>query len=74
MAPTATQNLINGISDGQKFNKSDFDPVIEALKKGENTNLNQNDGGGEEENNIDGKEISFSNLGGSSENNNIIDS
>ena len=60
-------------SDGQKFNKSDFDPVIEALKKGENTNLNQNDGGGEEENNIDGKEISFSNLGGSSENNNIID-
>ena len=56
-------------SDGQKFNKSDFDPVIEALKKGENTNLNQDDGGGEE-NNIDGKEIGFSNLSGSSENNN----
>ena len=60
-------------SDGQKFNKSDFAPVIEGLKKGENTNLNQDDSSGGENDNIDGKKVGFVNLGGSSENNNIID-
>ena len=48
-------------SDGQKFSKSAFDPVVETLKKGENTNLNQDDND-REENNIDGKEVSFLNF------------
>lgn len=57
---------------GKKYKKKDFDPVIEGLKKGENTNLNQDDSSGGENDNIDGKKVSFVNLGGSSENNNII--
>ena len=59
----------NKPKEGRQFKREDFDVVIEGMNNNNNNNLNQDDGGGEE-NNIDGKEIGFSNLSGSSENNN----
>ena len=56
-------------SDGQKFSKSDFAPVIEGLKKGENTNLEAS-GFDDDDLGIDGKEVSSLSIDGSSENNN----
>ena len=46
-------------SDGQKFSKSDFAPVIEGLKKNENTNLEAS-GFDDDDLGIDGREVSSS--------------
>ena len=60
---------------GNQFSKSDFSPVIENIKQN-NTPLppgSGQEGGGEEEDNIDGKETSFLNLNESiGGNNNFI--
>ena len=53
---------------GKQFKKEDFVPVIEGLKKGENTNLEAS--GFDDDLGIDGKEVSSLSIDGSSENNN----
>ena len=49
---------------GNEFSKSDFSPVVEGLKKGEKTNLDNLEASGfdDEDLGIDGKEVSFFNL------------
>ena len=49
---------------GSQFSKSDFSPVVEGLKKGEKTNLDNLEASGfdDEDLGIDGKETSFLNL------------
>ena len=54
---------------GKQFKKEDFAPVIEGLKKGENTNLEAS-GFDDDDLGIDGKEVSSLSIDGSSENNN----